>query len=884
MSLEKLSVSQRLFRLLLRVLPLEFRTEFGGEMEDLFRAQRAGVAREGGAIGMLRLWWDTIVGIFTTAPREHLAILRQDVGYALRMMRANLGYTIIAVTTLALGIGANTALYSVIHAVLLKPLPYRQGDQLVVLRQQAPKLGEMNVPFSVTEIKDYREQNSSLGGLVEYHTMTFTLLGHGEARRVRTGVVSAEFFDLFGVRPILGRTFVPADDQPGAPAVLELSFEYWQKFLGGDPGIIGKTFEMNDRVHTVIGVLPPVPQYPNENDVYMPTSACPFRSSPQMIAGRDHRMMRAFGRLKQDATLEQSRADLGTIASRLRKEYPQYYPESTGYTAVSIPLQQELTRQAQPALIVLLAASCFVLLIACANVANLTLSRMARRERELMIRSALGANRSRLFRQLVTESLLMALLAGALGLLFASGCLDLLIEFVARLTPRAREIRVDGSVLLFTLLAALGTSLIFGSISAFQRQEDMSSGLKEGGGQATTGRKGSRVRNLLIVGQVAFSIILLIGAGLMTRSLIKLQSVDPGFVAEHVLTMAVDLNWSKYKTGPQSLDFSRRFLEKVRNEPGVVSVAISSSFPLDPDTFASGPSTRRFQVEGRPLKKGELGPESSVRAASPDYFKALGIPLLSGRAFSEADDGEAPLVALASRSMVRRHWGSEDPLNKKISFDAGKTWLAIVGIVGDVKEFGLDKPAGDCVYVPIAQNPSVGSVLVRTNEDPMSLAGQVRRTIRDLDPEIAVTNVESLEQARSDTLTPARVMTDLLALFALLALLISATGIGGILALSVSQRVHEIGVRMALGARSVDVLRLIVGRGMVLVLLGAGLGLSAALALTDLLRSLLYEVTPTDPLTFSLAAGVIGGAALIACYLPARRATGIDPLVALRHE
>src|SRR5271169_6650884 len=393
MSRENTSMADRAFRALLRILPFDFRVDFDTEMEQVFREQRKDAEGEG-RIGLLRLWWETIGGIFSTAPREHWAMLKQDTLYASRMMRRNLGYTLVAVATLALGIGANTAIFSIINAILLRPLPYREGEQLVVIRQQAPKANVNDMRFSVQEVNDYRQQNQTLSGLVEYHSMLFTLLGKGDAQRVITGVVSWNFFDLFGVKPILGRSFTPSDEEPGAPPVLLLSYEYWQRGQRGDPDVVGKTFEMNDKVHTVIGVLPPVPQYPDENDVYMPTVACPFRSRAQFIANRDSRMMAVFGRLKPGVTLAQSHADLSVIASRLEKEYPKIYPKEGGYTAASFSLKRELTEQARPTLFVLLGAAVFVLLIACANVANLILARMGRRERELVVRSAMGAGKS----------------------------------------------------------------------------------------------------------------------------------------------------------------------------------------------------------------------------------------------------------------------------------------------------------------------------------------------------------------------------------------------------------------------------------------------------------------------------------------------------------
>jgi predicted permease len=880
------SWASRGYRLLLRALPFDFRSDFGREMEQTFHDQAAHVAKYDGKTGLLRLWVETIVGIFRVAPAEHWQMLRQDIRFALRMMRKNVGFTAVAVITLALGVGANTAIFSVVHGTLLRPLPYASGDELVIVRQLDPRAGSAEHLYSVAEVNDYRQQNQTLSGLVEYHNMRFTLFGHGEAERVQTGVVSANFFDLFGVKPILGRAFLPADEQPGAPPVLVLSYEYWQRSQGGDPNIVGKTFEMNDKVHTVVGVLPPVPQYPDENDVYMTTSACPFRSDPKFIANRGNRMMRAFARLKPGVNIEQARADLETIAGRLRQQYPKFYPTDSGYTAAPISLQQELTRQARPTLFVLVAAAAFVLLIACANVANLSLNRVSLRQRELLVRAALGAGRGRLLRQLLTESALMGVLAGVLGLLLATGSLKLLVEFATRLTPRAREITVDGPVLFFALIAAVGTAIVSGSVLAFFSREQLASGLKEGGPQLTIGSGRKRARNALIVLQVAFSVVLLIGAGLMLRSLLRLEQVDPGFVPQRVLTMGINLNWSKYTTAQESREASRTLQEKVESLPGVLSVAVSSSFPLDPDSIAMGPMTAGFQVEGQPPEEGEALPSGAFRIGTPNYFKTLGIPLIQGRTFAPGDDEHAPLVAVINQSLARHRFGGQNPIGKRISFPSmiGHPWITIVGVVGDTKEFGLGEEACEQIYLPMEQAPAVGSLLVRTIGDPAQVTNLVRHAVRDFDPQTALTNVETLEEARRDTLKAPRLTANLLGLFAALAVAIAATGIGGILALFVNQRVHEIGIRLALGATPVDVLKMVIGQGMVLVLTGLGLGLLASAWMTPALKALLFEVKPTDPLTFTGVLAVLALTALVACYIPARRATRIDPLVALRYE
>ena len=879
-------LSQKLFRALLRLLPFDFRANYEGEMEGVFHQQQREMREEGSLLAAFRLWKETILGIFTTAPRAHWEILKNDISYALRMMRKNVAFTFLAVVTLALGIGVNSAIFSVVHAVLLRPLPYPDGHQLIFLRQQETKLGITDLGFSVKEIQDFREQNHTLSGLVEYHTMSFILYGHGDPDRVRTGVVSWNYFDLFGVKPLLGRNFYPEDEKPGAPAVLLLSYEYWKNNFASDSQIVGKTFEMNDKIHTVIGVLPSVPQYPNENDVYMPTSACPFRSSPMHVESRTMRMMELFGRLKPGVSPAQARAEFSTIAANLERTYPKDYPDNVGYAATAAPLQYELTREARPVLFLLLAAAGFVLLIACANVANLILSRMARRERELALRTALGAGRSRLLRQLLTESFLLAFLSGILGLLLAFDSLNLLTDFIARLTPRAREIHIDTGVLLFTLAAALGTSIIFGTLSALFSRANLTSSLKEGTSGAGTGFRQNRVRDALIVCQVAFSFMLLIGAGLTMRSLIKLQNVDPGFKPEHALALRTTFSFSKYTNSGQSRVMVKKLLDRVEAVPGVLSATVSNRFPFEPEMIAAGAESFSFsfQIEGRQLEPGQAPPVSTFSAVSPAYFHTLGIPLRQGRFFTENDDEKGPIVAIINEAMQRQLWPNENPLGKRISADGGQHWGQIVGVVGDVREFGLDHAPVPEFYVPQAINPNAGAVVVRTTADPGGLSRAVTAAIHEVDPQAAVTHTLTLDQARSDSIASPRLTTSLLGIFAGLALLIAAAGIGGIMALMVSQRVREIGIRIALGAQRWKIVYMVLRQGLLLTGLGLAIGVAGAVALAGLLKSLLFEVPPTDALTFTGVALLLLAASALACYLPARRAATVDPNIALRAE
>jgi putative ABC transport system permease protein len=877
----------RRFRMLLRLLPAEFRGDYGPEMEQVFTEQRAEAERHGDKMGIWRLWWETAKGIFTTAPREHLSMLRQDAGFALRMMHKNLGFTIAAIVVLGLGIGANTAIFSVVNTVLLKPLPYEHGERLLMLNQRAARAGGVG-RSSVPELNDYRRQNRSLDGIVEYHNMQFILLGRTEPERVETGVVSWNFFDLFGVKPLTGRMFEPNDEKPGAPAVLLLSYEYWQRSFGGDLTVVGKAFRMNDKPHTVVGILPPFPQYPEQNDVYMPSVACPFRSDPALIANRRGRMLRLFGRMKPGVKSAQAEADLSTIAASMQHEYPDDYAKDITPRMQASPLKTELTREAQPTMLFLLAAAGFVLLIACANVANLNLARMVRREREMSLRAAMGAGRVRLFRQLLTESFLLALGGGVLGLLLATNGLQLLTAYVARFTPRAHEVQVDAQVLLFTLAIAGIVSILTGTAPALARRSDLVSSLKEGGTQATLGASRGKARSTLIVAQVAVSFLLLIGAGLAVRSLINLQRVDAGFHPENVLTMQISLDFSRYMSdkgmdasNQLMLGFSDSLLEKIQAMPQVTSAAMSGEFPLDKSPAANN----EYLIEGHQGEASEAKPTAEFNVVTPDYFRTLGIPIFSGRTFDGRDRPDKPHVAIVNQSLARRYFPDQDPVGRRISFDDGKQWTQIVGVTGDVRERTLDQAPKDLIYVPYAQYPQMApSLITRTQGDPMNIARAAVQHLYEVDPNQPAGHIQSLEQVRADSIAAPRLTANLLGLFALLALAIAAAGIGGVMALSVSQRIHEIGVRMAMGARPAEIIWMVLKQGMTLALVGVAAGALGAFALTKALKSLLFGVTPTDPATFGMVAAVLAVAALAACYIPARRAAHVDPLQALRTE
>jgi len=807
----------------------------------------------------------------------------QDVRYGVRVLRNNPGFSLLVVLTLALGIGANTAIFSVVYGVLLRPLPYAHGGQVVVVHQRAR--GQLpDIPFSYKEVVDYREQIKTLDAVVEYHSMYFLLLGDDSAERVRTAVVSANFFDVLGVKPLLGRTILASDESQSADAVLVLSYQYWQSHQGGDANIVGKVFHMNNRPHTVIGVLPPVPQYPEENDVYMPTSQCPFRSSQAFMANRKARMMTVFGRLKPGVALATAQADLSTIASRIEAANPDVYPKADGYGVAVAPLREDLTRRARTTLLVLLGAAGFVLLIACANVANLMLARLLKRERELAVRSALGATRARLVRQLLTETMLLSVTGGVLGLELAYPTLSLLVKFAARFTTRAHEVRIDGVVLAFTLGVSVLSGLLFGFVPALSSRERVSDALKQGTGQATSSGGRQRLRAGLVVVQIAVSFMLLIGAGLMIRSFEKLLSVDPGFSPERVLTLNLSPNFSRYTQTAQFVALGDDVLRSVRAVGGVESAALASNFPFSPLALTSGPGSVSFDIEGRPLSSGDLQPRLDANAVSPGYFETIRQPLLGGRTFTDHDDANAMKVAIVNQAMALHRFASEDPVGKRISFDGGKTWITIIGVVGDAREYGLDRAVGDEAYLPADQAGFAGSLLLRTTVDPMSMVPLIRKALHDVDPQLAVDQVETLERLQHESVASPRITTILLGIFAGLALVISASGIAGIMALTVSQRTRELGIRMALGQSKSSVVRMMVRQGLVVALAGTALGLIGAMVVGRLLSSLLYATSPTDISTFVGVSLLFVAVAGLSCFLPAHRVTLVDPFAALRQE
>jgi putative ABC transport system permease protein len=810
--------------------------------------------------------------------------LLNDVRFGLRTLAKNRPFALLAIATLGLGIGANTAIFSVIYGVLLKPLPYADSDRLVLIRQSAPPLGRDDVSVSIKEFYTYRDQAQDFDGLVEFHQMNFDLLRRGEPDRVSTGVVSPNFFTVLGIAPVLGRTFVAADDKPGAPAVLVLSYSYWQKKFGGDRAIVGQVFEMNDRPHTVVGVLPNVPHYPQENDVYMPSSACPFRAAAEKRIDQNPRAfatLNVFGKLKPGVSRERAAAAVDVICRRFAADDKTAYRPGSGFTATTLGVRDEMTRNARPMLLILVGTTGLVLLIACANVANLTLARLLRRDRELSVRSALGAARGRLVRQLLTESTMLSLAGGAFGLLFAAWTVGLLTRFVERFTPRTGEIAIDVRVLLFTAVVSIVTGILFGTLPATTSRVDLAGAMKQGG-KATAGGGRQRVQAALIVLQVAVSVVILIGAGLLLTSFYRLQSVDPGYRADRVMSAELfTSNFTKYPDVNAQRSFYVRLVERLEAQPGVLSAAITNAVPLR----TSQPFSAAFQIEGRTVDDPNTRPTADPRIVSAGFFKTLGVPLVRGRAFTDADDRETQPVVVINKAMMR-YWDGGDPLGARISLDNGHSWATVVGIVGDVKQFGLDKPAVAQVYTPLRQTAQGlgGLVLLRANGDPATMAAMIRDAVWAIDADMPVARVRTLDDIRDQYLATPRLTAMLLTIFAALALLVTVAGITGVIATSVSQRTQEFGVRMALGASRRTVLRMVVREGLALVAAGLVIGGVGAVAVTRVLATYLFDTKPTDPFTFTVVGIAFVVAGICACLGPAWRATTVDPMLALRTE
>ena len=818
-----------------------------------------------------------------------LEATRRDLRFAARGLWRSPGFTAITVATLALGIGANTAIFSVVNAVLLRPLAYRDPAQLVALRGVVEVRGLNDVRNSAPEYQDFRSEIPALTDVAAAWPISINLTALGDPERIQAAVVSSNYFQVLGTAPALGRNFTADDDQGRIGYVVIISWDLFQQRFGGDRSVIGKTVRLDDDPMTIIGVMPPGFRHPLENGASPMEVWCPVElgnTDPQFIGDRRARVFEVIGRLKPGATVTEAQAQLDALSTRLESRYPEVYPAALGWRAAALPLSERVVGDVRPALLVLLGAVAFVLLIGCANVANLMLARATGRTREIAIRTALGGDRLRLVRQLLTESLLLAALGGALGLLVAVWGTSALGRLAALYLPRAREIAIDGPVLAFTAVLILVTGIAFGLFPALQASRpDLQDVLKDSAkGSAGGGR--TRMRAVLVVAEVAVALVLLAGAGLLLRSFQRLVAVDPGFDPERLLTMQVwlpvpnDNAKGRYFTQEQRVGFYDRAVAAVRQMPGVTGAALVSRLPY------SGRNDARFKIEGRPVSDAQLLPSAEVRLVSPDYFRTMAIPVLQGETMPDGVDSLSSTYAMVNRTLAEREWKGQSPIGQRIQLVGfGGPTATIVGVVNDVRQGAPDQPPLPEFYLSyrLVAGQEM-SLVVRTAGDPDALADRVVRSIRSVDPTQPVFGVKSMARLLANAEAERRFSLLLRSLFAAIALLLSSLGIYGVMAYSTSQRRHEIGIRMALGAATPDVLRLVLQQGMRLVLLGLAIGLFGAWALSRVLAGQLYGISARDPFTYAAVALLLGTVAFTATWLPARRATRVDPMISLRSE
>ena len=809
--------------------------------------------------------------------------LLQDLRYGLRTLLKHRSFTFIAVFTLALGIGANTAMFSVVNAVLLRPLPYNDPARLVTIWEESPDRGMYQMPVSFANLRDWVDQNQTFEQISAYTFTNLNLTGAGEPARLLTIRSSANLFSLVGATPFLGRAFLPGEDNEGAARVVILGHTLWRSRFNSDPGIVGKSLTLNNQNYTVVGVMPASFQFPvgfgymgkvvnDPIELYVPLAPTAGESR------RGNYSFFAIGRLKSGISIDHARAEMTAIERRLEQQYPE---GNTGIGISLVPTQEQTVKEIRPALLVLLGAVVFMLLIACANIANLLLARAAARKKEIAIRTALGSNRLRILRLLLTESLMLSLAGGCLGLLLAYWGTDILLALAPDNIPRLNEVGVDARVFGFTLAISLITGLLFGLVPAIHAvKPNLNEGLKEGSKGSMGSAAGKRTRNILVAVEVALSLVLLIGAGLMIKSFVRLQQTNLGFNPDQVLTVNLTLSKSRYPEDRQQAAFFQQALERIQSLTGVQSAGATTALPLTLSLSGSD-----FRIEGRP--EPEAGKEMIINASSvsPSYFSTLGISLMKGRDFSDRDNSDAPLAAIINNDLARIYFPGEDPIAKRITFDDGESWISIVGMVADTKRVGLDTSTKPEVYFPYLQVPSPSMTLVvRTATEPLSLVGAVKNQIQMVDKDLPLGESKTMQQVLSESKSGRRFNLVLLTVFATVALILAMVGIYGVMSYAVTQRTHEIGIRVAIGAQSRDVFRMVVGEGMILAMIGIGFGLVGAFALTRLMTTMLFGVEPTDPATFITIAALLIGVTLVACYIPGRKATKVDPLVALRYE
>jgi predicted permease len=812
-----------------------------------------------------------------------LDTLLQDVRYGIRMLVKSPGFTIVAVLTLALGIGANTAIFSVVNAVLLESLPYREPAQLMTVLETKSSQGLDWLYITPANFLEWRRRATMFESIAASHGCGFRLADANNAKFVLGACASASFFPMLRVQPILGRLWSPEEDLPGRDHVAVLSYEFWRQQYGSDPGVIGKTIQRNldSEPYTIIGVLPSGFQFANENvSVWAPLD---LDASGQAL--RYHSQL-VFARLKPGVTREQAQSEMDGMASQLEREFPQ---TNTGWGITVQPLQRFFSNMenTRNTLLVLLAAVGLLLLIACANIANLLLARATVRQREMAVRAALGATRFRLIRQLFTESLVLGLLGGAAGFLLAWTAFGWLIAIAPRIPSfRPHAIRIDGGIFAFAMAASLLASIVFGLTPALRiSKQDLNESLRQTARGAQGTVRDRAARYVLVIGEIALAVVLLAGTGLLIESFRNLQNDRLGFSSGHVLTVGVCcLYGANFSTQQQINLFYRQLFDRLRSLPGVESASATSGLPLRLFDGAGSP----FMIQGRPVPNPGHETLSDSRLVEPDFFQTMRIPLLRGRSFTAADDEDHALVAVINETMAHRHWPGGDPVGQQIQLvnlqPLGR-WFTVVGVAADSKDRGLGKDTRSMVYLNDLQNEARGAVLlVRTKADPHALIAGVRETLRSVNRDAWITNAKTLDEALAESLSPQRFSVTLLTLFAVLALALASVGVYGVTAYTVAQRTHEIGVRMALGAGPRDIVMLIVGQGLRLTLIGVAAGLVGALALMRLMTSLFFGVSPHDPFTLIFTCAALSAVALLACYLPARRAMKVDPMEALRYE
>jgi putative ABC transport system permease protein len=807
-----------------------------------------------------------------------LDTLFQDIRYGLRTMRKSTGFTIVAVLTLALGIGANTAIFSVIHAVLLSPLPYDHPERVVLVWESNPAAGFNQFAVSPPNYADWRGQSTSFEQMASAARGTFNYTGSGEPEQLNGARVAAPFFSVFGVQPALGRTFVAADDVTGKAHVAVLGHGLWMRRFGGDRGIVGKTLTLDGQTYTVIGVMPEGFQVPSRAELWLPSEFMPRDLGP---GARGAHYLRVLGRLKLGVSIEQAQAEMTGISKRLEEQYPRV---QKGWSSLVVSLNEATVGNVRATLLVLFGAVGFLLLIACANVANLLLARAATRQREIAIRTSLGAGRWRIARQLLTESVLLSGMGSALGLLLAEWGVRALRTLPPSNLPRAAEIHLDLTVMGFTAVLAVATGILFGLVPALQ---DLRSApavtLKEGGRTASAGRHG--VRSFLVVMETTLALVLLIGSGLLLKSFLRLQGVDPGYQAKNLLTAEVSLPGSKYATDPQQAEFFDALLTRFQHLPGVQAVGAASSNPLAGQGYSFVFATKELAAVA-PAEQ----PSAGYYGVSPDYFRTLGIPLLNGRTFTTQDSAREPRVVIISQAVAKQFFRERNPLGQLIFIgntgpDKGQIWREIVGVVGNVKDEGLDAGGSLALYEPYTQMPwSSMTLFLRSGGEPSQLANALRSEVLSLDKDQPVAAIATGDELMARAVAQPQLRTMLLAIFAAVALVLAGFGVYGVMSNTVAQRTHEIGVRMALGAQQGSMLRLVVGNGLRLTMLGVVLGTTGGLLLTRLMKGFLFQVTPTDPGTFAAVGIFLVLVACLASYIPARRAMRVDPVVALRYE